>query len=122
VCWAVVGVLAGRALMIYTFLPLQDWLARRAARTSGTARALRAAPVPRAWRPLMLLSGLRGALSLALVLSVPALVPQQEQLKLIVYGVVLVTLVGQGVALRLLLPHLPHLQPSTERTARAPML
>jgi CPA1 family monovalent cation:H+ antiporter len=114
VCWAVVGVFAGRALMIYALLPSHDWLARRTSRSSGAtrlrARALRSVPVPRAWRPLMLLSGLRGALSLALVLSVPALVPQQEQLKLIVYGVVLVTLVGQGVALRLLLPRLPYLR------------
>jgi monovalent cation:H+ antiporter, CPA1 family len=103
ILWAVVGLLVGRALMIYVLVPLYDRLARR--RSLGVA----VEAVPRAWRPLMLLSGLRGALSLALILSVPALVPGQDQLKLIVYGVVLITLVGQGLGLRLLLPRLPFL-------------
>ena len=46
--------------------------------------------------PLMVLSGLRGALSLAL--------EQRNLLTDIVYGVILVTLLGQGLTLRVLLP------------------
>jgi CPA1 family monovalent cation:H+ antiporter len=63
--------------------------------------------LPRRWRPLLLLSGLRGALSLALVLSLPSIVPQAGLLTRIVYGVVLFTLLVQGIGLRLLLPRWP---------------
>jgi len=52
----------------------------------------------------MVLSGLRGALSLALVLSLPQELAQRNLLTDIVYGVILVTLLGQGVTLRFLLP------------------
>ncbi len=101
ILWAVVGLLAGRALMIYALVPLYNWLANH------RSRLVTVKPVPRAWRPLMLLSGLRGALSLALVLSIPKLIPGQDQLKLVVYGVVLITLLGQGLGLRLFLPRQP---------------
>jgi CPA1 family monovalent cation:H+ antiporter len=52
----------------------------------------------------MVLSGLRGALSLALVLSLPETLAQRNLLTDIVYGVILVTLLGQGLTLRVLLP------------------
>ena len=52
----------------------------------------------------MVLSGLRGALSLALVLALPATLEQRNLLTNIVYGVILVTLLGQGLTLRVLLP------------------
>ena len=52
----------------------------------------------------MVLSGLRGALSLALVLSLPTELEQRNLLTDIVYGVILVTLLGQGLTLRVLLP------------------
>jgi NhaP-type Na+/H+ or K+/H+ antiporter len=52
----------------------------------------------------MELSGLRGALSLALVLSLPEALAQRDLLTDIVYGIILVTLLGQGLTLRVLLP------------------
>jgi monovalent cation:H+ antiporter, CPA1 family len=52
----------------------------------------------------MVLSGLRGALSLALVLSLPTALEQRNLLTDIVYGVILVTLLGQGLTLRVLPP------------------
>ena len=52
----------------------------------------------------MMLSGLRGALSLALVLSLPTELEQRNLLTDIVYGVMLLTLLGQGLTLRVLLP------------------
>ncbi len=52
----------------------------------------------------MVLSGLRGALSLALVLSLPEALAQRNLLTDIVYGIILVTLLGQGLTLRVLLP------------------
>jgi len=59
------------------------------------------------WRPLIVLSGLRGALSIALALSLPTDIPYRSLLEYIVYGVVLVTLVGHGIGLRVLLPRWP---------------
>ncbi|HEX4713430.1 MAG TPA: sodium:proton antiporter [Ktedonobacteraceae bacterium] len=104
---ALVGVVIGRAAMIYTLVPLHDAFARRVARHTTTkppSLFSRPAPLPRRWRPILLLSGLRGALSVALVLSLPATLPERGLLEGIVYGVVLVTLLGQGIGLRILLP------------------
>ncbi|HKT37347.1 MAG TPA: hypothetical protein VJR48_03190, partial [Ktedonobacterales bacterium] len=53
---------------------------------------------------------LRGALSIALALSLPATLPDRELIAGIVYGVVLITLVGQGIGLRALLPRWPGLR------------
>jgi Na+:H+ antiporter len=98
--WAVLGVLVGRAAMIYLLLPLYNSVTRR---WPGRGRLARR-PIPRAWRPLLLFSGLRGALSLALVLSLPTTLAARPLLESIVYGVVLVTLLGQGIGLRIVLP------------------
>lgn len=107
--WAFLGVIVGRALIIYTLLPLHDFLARRLARRPARPRAARSLPRPRplpsSWRPLLILIGLRGALSIALVLSLPTNFAQRGHLESIVYGVVLITLLGQGLGLRFLLPH-----------------
>ena len=104
--FGVLGVLIGRVLMIYVFIPLQDVLARWWAhrRLKRNPRRTRPRPIPPAWRPVMVLSGLRGALSLALVLSLPEALAQRNLLTDIVYGVILVTLLGQGLTLRVLLP------------------
>jgi Na+:H+ antiporter len=107
--WAFLGIIVGRALIISTLLPLHDLLARRLARRPARPRAMRSLPRPRplpiSWRPLLILIGLRGALSIALVLSLPTNFAQRGHLESIVYGVVLITLLGQGLGLRFLLPH-----------------
>ena len=51
----------------------------------------------------MVLLGLRSALTLALVLSLPEALAQRDLLTDIVYGIILVTLPGQGLTLRVLL-------------------
>jgi NhaP-type Na+/H+ or K+/H+ antiporter len=105
---ALAGIAIGRAAMIYTLLPLHDVLARWRARKKPAVTSSRIPPlepVPSRWRPILLLSGLRGALSIALVLSLPVTLPERNLLEGIVYGVVLVTLLGQGIGLRVLLPH-----------------
>jgi Na+:H+ antiporter len=105
--WAIVGVIVGRALMIFLMLTLQNGIAywyahwRRSARKSLRSSIM---PVPRSWRPIILLSGLRGALSLALVLSLPQGVPNSSLFEFVTYGVVLITLLGQGIAMRAILP------------------
>jgi CPA1 family monovalent cation:H+ antiporter len=104
--FGLLGAVIGRVLMIYVFMPLQDVLARWwAHRTAGRSpRFPRPRPVPSAWRPVMVLSGLRGALLLALVLGLPTELEQRNLLTDIVYGIILVTLLGQGLTLRVLLP------------------
>jgi CPA1 family monovalent cation:H+ antiporter len=111
IIWAVIGVIVGRALMIYLLLPLHNALGRWRERRAPHGRQL-AAPIPQQWRPLLLLSGLRGALSIALALSLPLAAPQRNTLAIVVYAVVLVTLVGQGTAMRFLLPRWPGIQNS----------
>ncbi len=104
--FGLLGAVIGRVLMIYAFIPLQDVLARWWARRTAERRTRlpRPRPVPPAWRPVMVLSGLRGALSLALVLGLPTELEQRNLLTDIVYGIILVTLLGQGLTLRVLLP------------------
>jgi len=110
---AVIGVLVGRGIMIVVLLPFSNlislWLRKGRQLPFHIAELMH--PIPRRWRPLILFSGLRGALSLALVLSLPPSVPQLPLLRDIVYGVVLITLLGQGIGLRVVLPRLP-VQPS----------
>ncbi len=105
ILWALVGVIVGRVLMIYTLIPLHDLVARRlegrAHRKQETQRFLPLPhSIPSTWRPLLVLSGLRGALSIALVLSLPTILSQRNLLIDTVFGVVLVTLLGQGLGLR----------------------
>jgi len=105
---AIVGVIIGRAAMIYTLFPLHNLLARwtnRSLRSVPLLSRLHLEPLPSRWQPILLLCGLRGALSIALVLSLPTTFPGRQPLEDIVYGVVLVTLLGQGLGLRILLPH-----------------
>jgi Na+:H+ antiporter len=104
--FGLLGAVIGRVLMIYLLIPLQDALARWWKRRAPEwhSRLPRPLPVPSAWRPVMVLSGLRGALSLALVLSLPTELEQRNLLTDIVYGIILVTLLGQGLTLRILLP------------------
>jgi len=109
ILWALLGVVVGRVLMVYTLIPLQDALARRLERRRDKLPHFLPVPrpIPRTWRPLLVLSGLRGALSIVLVLSLPDTIAQRNFIADIVYGVVLVTLLGQGLALRVLLPRWP---------------
>lgn len=109
ILWAVLGIMVGRLLMIYLLIPLHNvlarWLARRPARPRRFFPEPR--PLPARWRPVFVLVGFRGALSIALVLSLPRNFIQRELLENIVYGVVLITLLGQGLGLRFLLPRWP---------------
>jgi len=59
------------------------------------------------WRFVIFWSGLRGALSLALVLALPSNVPSHDALIVATYAVVLFTLLVQGFSLRSILKRLP---------------
>ncbi len=78
----VVATTVGRAVAVYGL---------------GTgATLLRIAVLPRRWRHVVFWSGLRGALSLAMALSLPPDTPQRDLLVTLVAGVVLVTILVQG--------------------------
>lgn len=89
--WAIAAVLGGRAFAIYALLPI--------------ARALRL-PGHRTWPPVLLWAGLRGALSLALVLALPLDAPNRDLLVSATYAVILFTLLVQGLSLRSVLQRL----------------
>ncbi len=59
------------------------------------------------WRFVIFWSGLRGALSLALVLALPLDVPDRDALIFSTYAVILFTLLVQGFSLRWILKRLP---------------
>ncbi len=73
---------AARLVLAYTVLPL--------------ARVRGAQP---AWRHVIALAGIRGALSLALALGLPPTVPMRAQIVDAVFAVVAATLIVQGIAI-----------------------
>lgn len=106
VAWAIAATLIGRAVIVYGMLG--GWrLARRALRTrsgvpTATRRASRAlrgvrdeGDIPFDWLHVVFWSGLRGAVSTALALSLPIDFPNRDQLQGITFGVVLFTLLVQ---------------------------
>jgi CPA1 family monovalent cation:H+ antiporter len=63
------------------------------------ALPLTRAKLGRGWSAVIALSGMRGALSIALVIGLPASIPYRAQLVDAVFGVVFITLVAQGLAI-----------------------
>jgi len=62
--------------------------------------------MPRSWRHVLFWGGLRGALSLALALTLPLKLPHMELLQTMAYGVVLFTLLAQGTTIQFILKKL----------------
>lgn len=96
IVWAVLAILAGRALVVYVIL-------------GGTSALIsdrfhRAIPVE--WLHVMFWAGLRGAVSVAMALALPADFPQRTLLQEITFGVVLFTLLIQGTTTELLITRL----------------
>jgi monovalent cation:H+ antiporter, CPA1 family len=87
ILWGVVAILAGRALVVYGLLGAAARLLRD--RTQLTA-------VPIGWLHVMFWAGLRGAVAVAMALSLPESFPQRSLLQEITFGVVLFTLFVQG--------------------------
>lgn len=78
----VAAALAARALCVYVF-------------TGALAR--RDAPVPVAWRHVLVWCGLRGGVAVALVLALPVMLPQRDAVAAAILGLVIWTLIGQGL-------------------------
>ena len=81
---AFVVVLAARAVTIYGY---------------GLASRLAGRRLPVSWQHVLVWGGLRGTIALALVLSLPADVPGLQTLEVVTFGVVLLSLVGQGLTM-----------------------
>jgi CPA1 family monovalent cation:H+ antiporter len=81
-------------------------LAVLVARAVGIVLAHARQPLPRGWRGMLTWTGLRGAVSLAVALSLPVSLFQRDLLLTLTFGVVLFTLLVQGLSVRPLLARL----------------
>ena len=87
--WTIAAVLLARVIVVYGL----GWIANRLS-----------TPVPLRWQHIIYWGGLRGAVSLALALSLPAsLGDNQSLLRTMTFGVVLFSLFIQGITMRPLL-------------------
>lgn len=77
IIWAVMSVLFTRAITVYGL----SWLSRG---------------IPTKWQHVLYWGGLRGAISLALALSLPNVLQGSDQIRFMAFGVVLFTLLVQG--------------------------
>lgn len=103
---AMLFILVGAALPAWRLVPVAGlvgltfliMLVTRAVPVYGLlgAAALRPPPIPWAWRHLTVWAGLRGALSVALALSVAEISGVDPRVSLVAYGVVLLSLLVQG--------------------------
>lgn len=81
---AVLAFQVGRILTVYPLMAWMRWIDR---------------PIPRPWKHLLFLGNIKGSLSMALALSLPTALPGREGLIALIYGCVLISLVGQGSSL-----------------------
>jgi CPA1 family monovalent cation:H+ antiporter len=96
VAWAVAAMLVSRVVTVYGVVGLTNLLG---------------AKVPLRWQHVLVWGGLRGSLSIALVLSLPTSLPSRSQLPVLVFGTVLFSLLVQGLTLSPLLKRLRLGQP-----------
>jgi CPA1 family monovalent cation:H+ antiporter len=87
ILWAILAIFLARVIVVYGL----SWVSNRLTRD----------PVPIAWQHTLVWGSLRGAISLALALSLPAaLGPDRDLLRVMAFGVVLFTLLVQSTTMR----------------------
>ena len=84
----IVAALAARVLTVYGFSALSE---------------RRGVPIPGAWRPVLAWGGLRGGVAIALVLDLAPGFPGRDAVAAAVFGLVVFTLLGQGLSMRALM-------------------
>lgn len=109
IAWGVLAILAGRAIVVYGILGG----ASRLTVLTGHRRG-----VPMAWLHVLFWGGLRGAVAIAMALSLPVDFPQRALLQEITFGIVLFTLLVQGTTIEWLIERVGAGRPVAEE-ARA---
>jgi CPA1 family monovalent cation:H+ antiporter len=92
IAWGVLAILVGRAIVVYAMLGGASF-------TLARARGTR--PLPTGWLHVLFWAGLRGAVAVAMALSLPPGLPQRALLQEIAFGIVLFTLFVQGTTAEL---------------------
>lgn len=85
---AVAAIFLGRILSVYTLVPFSNLFSK---------------PISLAWQHVLVWGGLRGALSLALALSLDSTFPYRDQILNLTFGVVVVSILVQGLSIKPLL-------------------
>ena len=89
--FAVVAYQIGRVFAIYPLLYLLRFVDR---------------PLPLRWQHVLIIGNVKGSLSMALALSLPLTLPGRQQVVALVFSTVLISLVGQGLSLPVLVKRL----------------
>ncbi|MGB3199745.1 MAG: sodium:proton antiporter [Nodosilinea sp.] len=98
--FAVAAYQIGRILTTYPLLYLLRFIDR---------------PLPLRWQHVLILGNIKGSLSMALALSLPPTLPGRSQVVALVFSTVLVSLVGQGLSLPVLVKRLRLSSPSVTK-------
>ena len=85
---AIATVFLGRTLSVYGLIPISNLFSLK---------------IPLRWQHILVAGGIRGALSLALALSLASTFPHREQILAMTFGVVAATIIFQGLAIKPLL-------------------
>jgi monovalent cation:H+ antiporter, CPA1 family len=88
VLFAVAAVLIGRSLSVYSLVPVCNFFAEK---------------IPVRWQHVMVWGGLRGALALALALSLDSRFPYRDRVLDLTFGVVVFSILVQGLTMKPLL-------------------
>ena len=88
IVWGVVAILVARAFVVYGLIGIPSIALGRSGRRRWA--------IPTPWLHVLVWAGLRGAVSVALALSIPADLPNRALIQGVTFGIVLFTLIVQG--------------------------
>ena len=108
VAWGIVAVILARVVVVYGMLGGASFAVQRIGRGP-------AVPVP--WLHVLFWGGLRGAVAVAMALSLPLDFPQRALLQQITFGIVLFTLLAQGLSIDWLVARLRLNRAGADETA-----